>query len=105
MFRHRSTGAYSKDTLGDDFRDVRAAVFGPEEKRQLMDMRRSGAIEALAGNATAESLSAKMGNSIDDNKALQKTYLPVDARVVTLVDDARLLGRTAESQSEARVKS
>ena len=28
IFRNRSGRAYSKDTLGDDFRDVRALVFG-----------------------------------------------------------------------------
>lgn len=93
LFRNRSGAAYSKDTLGDDFRDVRALLFGDGEKRQLMDMRRSGAVEALAGDATAEVLAAKMGNSIDDNKDLQRTYLPVDPTVVGIADQARLRGR------------
>jgi hypothetical protein len=29
IFRNRSGAPYSKDTLGDDFRDIRAAEFGP----------------------------------------------------------------------------
>jgi hypothetical protein len=37
IFRHRSGMPYSKDTLGNDFRDVR----GPGETRTLADMRRS----------------------------------------------------------------
>ncbi len=40
IFRNRSGAPYSKDTLGDDFRDVREAI-NSEEKRQLADMRRS----------------------------------------------------------------
>ena len=104
MFRHRSSGPYSKDTLGDDFRDVRALVDGLEDKRQLMDMRRSGAVEALAGDASAESLSAKMGNTIDDNKALQRTYLPVDLRVVGLADAARLKGRSKSRRGASKGK-
>ena len=43
----------SKDTLGDDFRAVRAKVFGDNERRQLADFRRSGATEALAGDVVA----------------------------------------------------
>jgi hypothetical protein len=33
IFRNRSGRAYSKDTLGDDFRDVRTIVFGPHHRR------------------------------------------------------------------------
>jgi hypothetical protein len=29
---------YSKDTLGDDFRDIRELVFGPAERRQMADL-------------------------------------------------------------------
>ncbi len=49
IFRNRSGQPYSKDTLGDDFRAVRAKVFGGGEDRQLADFRRSGSVEALAG--------------------------------------------------------
>jgi hypothetical protein len=49
IFRNRSKNPYSKDTLGDDFRAIRTIVFGRSEKRQLQDFRRSGSVEALAG--------------------------------------------------------
>ena len=39
--------ALPSNTLGDDFRDVREALVKPD-KRQLADMRRSGAIEGDA---------------------------------------------------------
>jgi hypothetical protein len=33
IFRNRSGAPYSKDTLGDDFREVRAMIFGEAERR------------------------------------------------------------------------
>ena len=52
IFRNRSGQPYSKHTLGDDFRTVRAAEFGPLERRMLgHDFRSSGAVEAITGGA------------------------------------------------------
>ena len=45
---------YTSDRLGIDFRHIRALVFGPEDQRQIQDMRRSGAVEAMRGDATAD---------------------------------------------------
>src|SRR5205085_1483740 len=64
IFRNRSGVPYTKDSLGDDFRAVRAAVFGLAERRTLADFRRSGAIEAAAGGADAATISAKMANTL-----------------------------------------
>lgn len=83
---------YTADTLGDDFRDVRSSLF-PGDRRQLLDFRRSGAVEAKAGQVDPAALADKMANSIDSNKFLQSTYLPADARVVRLADEARTRGR------------
>lgn len=84
---------YSKDRLVKDFAAVRAAEFGPEETRRLMDMRRSGSVEAVAGQVDAGALAAKMGNTIDESRELQKTYLPGQVAVVRQVDEARVIGR------------
>jgi hypothetical protein len=92
LFRNRSRAAYSKDTLGDDFRAVRARIF-PGDTRMLMDARRSGATGALAGGASAEQIGSKMANSIATNR--ERTYLPVNSAVIRMVDRARLDGRTA----------
>ena len=89
----RAGSPYTKSSLVQDFAEVRLLTFGPAEKRMLMDMRRSGAVEAMAGGASAEAMSAKLANSMDQNKALWKTYLPVDPATVQGVDAARLRGR------------
>ena len=93
IFRNRSGAPYSKDTLGDDFRAVRIMVFGQDETRQLADFRRSGTVEALAGDASPEKLSSKMANSISTSNRLHKTYGPVVLADVRKVDEARVLGR------------
>jgi hypothetical protein len=92
LFRTRSGNAYGRETLGHDFAAVRGAIF-PGDKRRLMDMRRSGAVEAIAGGAGPLSLAAKLANSIGRSNTLHKTYAPVDIEAVRSADDARLKGR------------
>jgi hypothetical protein len=99
IFRNRSGAPYSKDTLGDDFRVIRQAVF-PGDTRRLMDIRRSGAVEAIAGDVDPAALGQKMGNSIQDSKALQETYLPRRAATVRLADEARKRGRRVLRENE-----
>lgn len=60
-----------------------------------MDLRRSVAIEALAGGAKADQIGGKLANSIATNRELEGTYLPQSGAVVRLVDEARLVGRRA----------
>jgi hypothetical protein len=105
LFRNRSGTPYTKDTLGDDFRAVRALTFIGGDKRRLMDMRRSGAVEALVGGATAEGIGAKLGNSIGSNKTLQKTYLPTEGAAVAQVDVHRKIGRGRIAANKAETKS
>jgi hypothetical protein len=100
--------AYSKDTLSKDFRVVRALEFPAEEKlpvkqrRKMMDFRRSGAIEATAGNVDPQALASKMANSIDTNRALQQTYHPNHAVMVRIADEARMRGRSALRGASAK---
>lgn len=100
--RPRFGAPYQKNSLAEDFREIRTLVFGKDEKRRLMDMRRTGAVEANAGGASVESIAAKMGNSIDQNKTLQKTYMPVNTAAVRAAEDARRIGRKklASEQNE-----
>ena len=92
LFRTRSGDAYNREKLSHDFADVRAVAF-PGDKRCLMDMRRSGVIEAIAGDAGPLGLSAKLANSIGQSNTLHKTYAPVDIEAVRNTDSARLKGR------------
>ncbi|NJO22341.1 MAG: hypothetical protein HC868_04600 [Sphingomonadales bacterium] len=94
IFRNRSGRPYSKDTLGDDFRAVRTAFFGAHEKRQLADFRRSGSVEALAGEVAPEKLSSKMANSLSTSNRAHKTYGPVQLAAVRDTDAARQRGRS-----------
>jgi hypothetical protein len=94
IFRNRSGAPYSKDTLGDDFREVRAAEFGPTERRTIgHDFRRAGAVEAITGGAGAEQLAHAMGNTLSASNALFATYVPVNVATLRSVMEARRAGR------------
>jgi integrase len=93
IFRNRSGAPYSKDTLGDDFRAVRVAVFGEVDKRTLADFRRSGAQEAIAGDATPAALAHAMGNTLSTSNMLFAPYCPVNTATITSVMEARRRGR------------
>ncbi len=89
IFRNRAGRPYTKDCLGHDFAKIR----GEGETRTLADMRRSAAVEALAGGAHAAQIGAKLANSLSVNQELHRTYLPVDRGAVESVDRARIEGR------------
>ncbi|MGB6924299.1 MAG: hypothetical protein WBE08_12670 [Methyloceanibacter sp.] len=93
IFRNRSGDPYSKDTLGDDFRAVRIGVFGQGDRRTLADFRRSGAQEAIAGDATPAALAHAMGNTLSTSNMLFATYCPVNTATITSVMEARRRGR------------
>ena len=94
IFRNRAGAPYSKDTLGDDFRDVRAVEFGPLDRRTIgHDFRRSGAGEAITGGAKAEALAHAMGNTLSTSNALFATYVPVNVATLRDVMEARRAGR------------
>jgi len=95
---------YEKNTLATDFRTIRTIVFGKDETRRLMDMRRTGAVEANAGGAPVEHIAAKMGNSIDQNKTLQKTYMPVSTAAVRSAEEARRIGRKKLESEQNEIK-
>jgi hypothetical protein len=93
IFRNRSGGRYTKDTVAKDFRAARTKVFGNAEQRQVQDFRRSGTVEALPGKAAPSELSSKMANSIGTSNRLHKTYGPVQLASVRGADVARKRGR------------
>jgi hypothetical protein len=92
LFRMRTGSPYREATLAHDFADVRDLAF-PGDTRRLMDMRRSGVVEAIAGGTDVVGLSAKLANSIGRSNALYKTYAPVEIEAVRKADVARLQGR------------
>jgi hypothetical protein len=91
--------------MSRDFAAIRNLVF-PADERLLMDMRRSGVVEAIAGGTDAVGLSAKLANSIGRSNDLHKTYAPVDLEAVRNTDKARVQGRRKiRAGNESGVKS
>lgn len=101
IFRNRSGNAYSKDTLGDDFRDVREAI-DRTDTRQLADMRRSGAVEGDAGGGTVTDQSNKMANTVAANNRLRKTYNPTNVVSARRFDEARVKGAKLLEQNRTK---
>jgi hypothetical protein len=93
IFRNRSGDPYSKDTLGDDFRDIREILFGKSDRRRIADMSRSGTVEAFAGDSPAGNVQQKMANTLAQSERLLRTYAPANAAPVREVDAARIVGR------------
>ena len=94
VFRNRSGAHYKKDTMSHDFAKVRAAEFGEAERRMLgHDFRRSGAVEAITGEATPAAVAHAMGNTLSASNQLFATYVPVNATTIRQVAEARRRGR------------
>jgi hypothetical protein len=103
MFRARNGQAFTDQTLSKAFARNRQKLF-PNDPRTLMDMRRSGAVEANAGGVDPGALGAKMANSYATARDLQATYTPVDPVTVARADEARRRGRTALRGVSTRTK-
>lgn len=89
LFRATDGEAFmTKEVLARSFARLRETLH-PGDTRTLMNMRRSGAVEAMAGGVHAGHLAAKMANSIDQAQDLQATYIPVDPEIVKFADEAR----------------
>ena len=101
LFRTRSGSAYGRETLAHDFAAVRALTF-PGDKRRLMDMRRSGVVEAVAGDAGPIGLAAKLANSIGRSNTLHKTYAPVDIEAVRNTDAGAIERSTTDAGREQK---
>lgn len=85
---------YTKDRFAEDFREVRTILFGEREKRQMLDFRRSGAVEAIAGDAEPAKLAHAMGNTLGSSNALFETYVPANVTSLSDVAQARKKGRS-----------
>jgi hypothetical protein len=96
---------YTSDRLGIDFRHIRGLVFGPDDERQIQDMRRSGAVEAMRGDAPPTKLSATMANTIASSNRLHRTYVPVDVASVRDVDEARAIARERSKSKKLQLQT
>lgn len=102
--RPRQGAPYTKGSLISDFAEIRERVFGPDEKRQLRDMRRAGAQEALAGGVSLTDLATTMVNDIDDNSELLRIYGPTQAASVRATAESRERGRLKQASEHNQIK-
>lgn|GEM_PF-5612066 len=100
LFKTRRDSDYRKNSLAEDFRDIRNLVFA-NAPRTLMDIRRSDAPEASAGEVDPKALSDVMGNTISESKALQRTYTPAQIATAAKVPETRRKGRRARAANES----
>lgn len=92
--RPQKGAPYTRNSFSEDFRTVRTVEF-PGDTRMMLDFRRSGSAEAVAGGVEGTALSAKLANSLSESKKLEQTYVPVQVEMVRRADAARLAGRKA----------
>jgi hypothetical protein len=108
----KSVGAREKGTRSEtwqrtpltDRRKASASKYRPKKSEEYQDMRRSGAVEAVRGDAAPTKLSAKMANTISSSNRLHRTYVPVDVAAVRDVDDARAIGRVRERSKAKKLQ-
>lgn len=87
LFRTRIGSVYGREPPARDFAAVRVLAFSNDDRR-LMDMRRSGVVEAVAGDIGPMGLAAKLANSIGRSNTLHKTCAPVDIEAVRGTNNA-----------------
>ncbi len=74
------------------------------ETRRMMDIRRTGAVEAIAGHAQPAQLANAMGNSLSESNKLFNTYVPTQLSDVLDVSKARLAGRKNSARRTNNVR-
>jgi len=101
--KHVPSRPYTKSSANQDFAEIRKLAYGLKERRQLQDMRRSGAVEGDVGGATVEDQANKMANTVNRNEKLRETYNPVNVVSARRFDQARLIGaKLLEEQKGAK---
>jgi hypothetical protein len=82
----------TKDTFAKDFRRVRDYSFKGDTRR-LMDIRRSGNVEAFVGGADRDAMGKALSNRLGDNQFLFDTYTPPTLAAARQISTAREAGR------------
>ena len=92
----RNTQEFSRD-----FKHVREATFGPTEKRQAGDIRRTVSVDTdLAGMSKAER-AAMLANGMDRSSSLHKVYTPETREAAIRARDMRNFGRSFRTNQDS----
>lgn len=106
IIRMKSGHAYrNKDTWAKDFRAVRRQVL-PDDRQhlQLLDIRRSGSIEADAGGADKSTIGEILANGLGHSAFLDETYTPPTVTKAREVALQRAQGRSKLSAELERFR-
>lgn len=99
----RNQAPYRKVRFTDEFAIVRKLTFGPDEKRQMRDIRRSGNVEADLGGAEAEDRAEILANTLHKDSALDAIYTPPTVAKARKLSKKRELGRELLAQESLNV--
>ena len=72
----RDKRRYTKVRFTDEFAKIRKLAFGVEETRKMMDLRRSGNVEADLGGASPDDRAEILANTLNKDAGLEATYTP-----------------------------
>ncbi len=89
----RDSHEYLKPRFLSDFRLVREAAFGENEKRRFQDIRRSANLEAQLGDASPDERAEMLANTLNKDSFLEKTYTPKTVQRSRQIRNKRLEGR------------
>lgn len=86
------------------FATIRKATFGPDEKRQMRDIRRSANVEADLGGADKGARAEILGNALNVDPKLERTYTPPTLAKARELRKQRETGREilASARGESR---
>lgn len=102
--RPRAGIAYkTKDLFAKDFRLVREILW-PDDKRQILDIRRSANVEADASGADKKTMGELLANGLADSRFLEETYTPPTVAKAREVARKRLDGRAKLAGEVARLR-
>lgn len=95
IIRQETTGKAFKDRhdFARRFATIRKAAFGPDEKRQMRDIRRSANVEADLGGASADDRAEILGNALNTDAKLERTYTPMTVAKARELRKQREAGR------------
>ena len=105
LFRNSQGRAYTKTYMAHEFAEIRAAVFGPEERRQFLDIRRSANLEADLGGASADARAEVLANALHRSRQLDATYTPPTVARARKTMRAREIGRQLLAQETGQSRN
>lgn len=94
----------TKQEFARDFRDVRTRIFGKDEKRRAMDIRRTVSVDTDLAGMSREARARMLANAMDRSEALHKVYTPDTIEAATRALERRIEGREMRTKHGPALK-